>query len=99
MVNLTNSSFTDLRMRVSQGKPVWIITTTTFAPVSDFKEWHTPEGNIDVTISVHSVVITGYDENYIYINNPYGQKNDRLNRINFEEAWEQMGTQAIVIEK
>ena len=99
VVNLTNHPFKDLLTRVSQGEPVWIITTETFAPVSDFETWHTPEGTINITFSEHSVVITGYDENFIYINNPYGQKNERLNRTKFEEAWEQMGRQAIVIEK
>lgn len=98
-VNLTNCSFSDLLMKISQGEPIWIITTETFAPVSDFEEWDTPQGTINISFSEHSVVITGYDENYIYINNPYGQKNERLDRNSFEEAWEQMGRQAVVIEK
>lgn len=98
-VNLTNSSFSELLERVSQGEPVWIITTETFSTVSSFEKWHTPEGTISITFKEHSVVITGYDEDFIYINNPYGQKNERLNRSRFEEAWEQMGKQAIVIEK
>ena len=99
VVNLTNQPFTDLLVRVSQGEPVWIITTETFSPVSEFKQWKTPQGTMSITYSEHSVVITGYDANYIYINNPYGQKNQRLNRSSFERAWEQMGKQAIVIEK
>ncbi|WP_256236333.1 C39 family peptidase [Bacillus sp. EB600] len=99
VVNLTNQPFTDLLVRVSQGEPVWIITTETFSPVSEFKQWKTPQGSMSITFSEHSVVITGYDANYIYINNPYGQKNQRLNRSSFERAWEQMGKQAIVIEK
>ncbi|WML55696.1 C39 family peptidase [Neobacillus sp. PS3-12] len=99
VVNLTNHPFTDLLARVDQGEPVWVITTSSFAPVSDFKTWKTPQGTIRITFSEHSVVITGYDANYIYINNPYGQKNQRVNRSSFEKAWVQMGSQAIVIEK
>jgi uncharacterized protein YvpB len=98
-VNLTGSSFETILDKVNQGEPVWIITTETFAPVSDFETWHTPQGTISISFSEHSVVITGYDPNYIYINNPYGQKNQKLNRTRFEEAWEQMGSQAVVIEK
>lgn len=99
VVNLTGSSFADILTRVKAGEPVWIITTSSFAPVSDFKTWNTPQGTIKITFSEHSVVITGYDDDYIYINNPYGQKNQKLNRRRFEAAWEQMGKQAIVIEK
>ncbi|MFL6561528.1 MAG: C39 family peptidase [Bacillus sp. (in: firmicutes)] len=98
-VNLTNGSFDDVLEKVGQGLPVWIITTSSFAPVSVFQTWNTPQGKIDITFSEHSVVITGYDEKYIYINNPYGEKNQKLNRANFIKAWEQMGKQAIVIEK
>jgi uncharacterized protein YvpB len=97
-VNLTNSPFTDLLKKISQGKPVWIITTVNFAPVSDFQTWNTPQGKIPISFSEHSVVITGYDDHYIYINDPYGDKNKKVDRDDFEEAWEQMGRQAIVIE-
>lgn len=98
-VNLTNHSFDDVLEEVGQGLPVWIITTSSFAPVSVFQTWNTPQGKINITFSEHSVVITGYDENYIYINNPYGEKNQKLNRASFIKAWEQMGKQAIVIKK
>jgi uncharacterized protein YvpB len=97
-VNLTNSPFTDLLKQVSQGHPVWIITTTTFSPVSDLQEWNTPQGKVEITYSGHSVVITGYDDQYIYINDPYGYKNRKVDRADFIQAWEQMGSQAIVIE-
>ena len=45
VVNLTNHPFTDLLKRVSQGEPVWIITTATFAPVSDFEKSADSAGN------------------------------------------------------
>ncbi|MFZ7944642.1 MULTISPECIES: C39 family peptidase [Bacillaceae] len=98
-INLTNSSFTDILKKVGQGLPVWIITTSNFTPVSVFQTWDTPQGKIDITFSEHSVAITGYDESYIYVNDPYGEKNKKVNRENFIKAWEQMGKQAIVIEK
>ena len=98
-VNLTNSPFTDVLKKVSQGLPVWIITTSRFAPVSVFETWNTPQGKIQITFSEHSVAITGYDDKYIYVNDPYGVKNRKCDRENFIKAWEQMGSQAIVIEK
>jgi uncharacterized protein YvpB len=97
VVNLSNSTFIDLLKTVSHGQPVWVITTSSFAPVSDFVKWRTPQGPVDVSFSEHSVVLTGYDSNYIYINDPYGFKNRKVNRANFERAWDQMGSQAITI--
>ena len=99
VVNLTNSSFTDLLKTVGQGNPVWIITTTTFTPLSSFQEWDTPQGKINITLNGHSVVITGYDKQYIYINDPFGFKNRKVERTAFIKAWEQMGSQAVVIIK
>ncbi|NRD78029.1 C39 family peptidase [Bacillus sp. BRMEA1] len=96
-VNLTGSPLTDLLKKVSQGKAVWVITTVDFAPVSEFEAWDTPQGNIQISFNEHSVVITGYDAHSIYINDPYGDKNEKLDRGNFEKAWNQMGRQAIVI--
>ena len=95
--NLTNSPFQDLLKKVAQGHPVWIITTTTFTPPS-FQVWNTPQGKVNITLQGHSVVITGYDDQYIYINDPYGYKNRKVEREIFIETWEKMGSQAITIE-
>ncbi|MDR7078897.1 uncharacterized protein YvpB [Neobacillus niacini] len=97
--DLTNSSFNQLLKEVANGNPVWVITTSTFAPVSDFETWQTPEGTVDITYKMHSVVITGYDSANIYINNPYGTKNQKVDRESFIKAWEQMGKQAVVVYK
>lgn len=99
VVNLTGSTFNDLLKKVSHGEPVWIITTSTYAPVSDFEKWNTPQGTIMITYDEHSVVITGYDDHSVYINDPYGSKNKKVARTSFEKAWKQMGKQAIVIKK
>ncbi|MBT2654823.1 C39 family peptidase [Bacillus sp. ISL-18] len=96
-VNLTGKPFSDILKEVGQGHPVWIITTSSFAPISVFQTWDTPQGKVKITFREHSVAVTGYDENSIYINNPYGGKNMKLNRENFIKAWEQMGKQAIFI--
>lgn len=98
-INLTNHPFAEILKKVSEGEPVWVISTSTFAPISDFEQWRTSQGTIKVTFLEHSAVITGYDEHFIYVNNPYGYKNQKLNRSTFEKAWVQMGRQAIVIQK
>lgn len=95
--DLTNQPFNELLQEVAKGNPIWVITTSSFAPVSEFKTWQTPEGSVDITYKMHSVVITGYDADNIYINNPYGSKNQKVDRESFIQAWEQMGKQAIVV--
>jgi uncharacterized protein YvpB len=99
VINLSNHPFSALLEKISQGKPVWVITTTTFLPTQQFQKWSTPQGSVDITFKMHSVVITGYDQEYIYLNDPYGTKNKKVNREAFIASWEQMGSQAIVIEE
>ena len=48
--------------------------------------------------SRHSVVLTYYDDEYVYMNDPLqSEKNTALDRTNFEEAWVQMRRQAFFI--
>lgn len=95
--DITGESIDTLYDYLAQGQPIWVITTVNFAPVDDFETWETPSGIMKVSYSVHSVVVTGFDDNHVYLNNPYGEKNQKVNKENFEAAWEQMGSQAIVI--
>ena len=99
-IDLTGMEFEDLLLFVEKGNPVWIITNSTYAPLEDeyFNMWHTPTGIVKTTNKLHSVVITGFTEDRIYINDPlYNQKNKVVNREKFKLAWEQMGHQAMTI--
>jgi len=83
---------------IDRGSPVWVIANTKFQklPSSEFHIWNTKSGKIAITYREHSVLITGYDERYIYVNDPlYYRKNRAVSRKNFEAAWGQMGKQAI----
>ncbi|MEH7252664.1 C39 family peptidase [Neobacillus niacini] len=99
-VNLTNSPFEDLLRKVGRGIPVWVLIPSKYTPGSSYYEkWDTLQGTIYVTFNIHSVVITGYDHNFIYFNDPFGAKNRKVDRKNFILAWEEMGSQAVAIEK
>jgi uncharacterized protein YvpB len=96
--NLTGNDFSEVIKSVSAEKPVWVITNTTFAPLdaSYFETFHTPDGEISITMKEHAVLITGYDAEYIYFNNPLTDETySKAPRDNFIEAWKQMGSQAI----
>ena len=95
-VDLTGCEFDEIYKTLDSGYPVWIITNCKFKPLDDgeFQTWYTPEGPMSVTYNEHSVVVTGYDGDYIYVNDPlYGQT--RHEREPFIEAWYQMGQQAV----
>ncbi|OCA87538.1 hydrolase [Bacillus sp. FJAT-27225] len=97
--NLTGQSFDMVIEKLADGSPVWVIINTIYAPLGkgNFATWDTPDGPVDITFKMHSVAITGYDETHIYVNDPYGTKNLKVDRQNFIKAWEQLGSQAITI--
>lgn len=87
---------------LDNNSPVWVITNSTFAPLpeSEFTTWKTNTGNVRITYREHSVVIVGYDEQSIYMNDPLADTGYKaVPRKPFEDAWVQMGSQAIGIEK
>lgn len=95
--NLTGKSFDEILKKVSGGSPVWIITTASLTPAAFFEKWDTPEGAVEVTFNMHSVVITGYDDEHIYVNDPYGTKDRKADKEAFIKAWKIMGSHAVTI--
>ncbi|MEK5390394.1 C39 family peptidase [Margalitia sp. FSL K6-0131] len=101
LINLTGHSFEDLKIYLSDDRPIWVIINTEYKklPSAYFQSWYTKNGKIHITYKEHSVLITGYDKKYIYFNDPLtGQKN-KAPANSFMEAWVQMGSQAITYEK
>ncbi|WP_187119065.1 C39 family peptidase [Bacillus marasmi] len=100
IIDLTNQPIEKLYKMIDEGAPVWVITNYKFKrlPESDFLEFHTKNGSMKVTYSEHSVVITGYNEDFVYLNDPLADEpNTSVNRKDFEEAWRQMGSQAVSV--
>lgn len=98
VVDLTGSDFSDLELSISNELPVWVIINSRYKPLpkNEFRVWDTSEGEVTITYREHSVVITGYDKEYIYFNDPLtGEKNKKAPKQDFISAWEQMGRQAI----
>ncbi|MDB6254781.1 C39 family peptidase [Lactobacillus amylovorus] len=97
--NITGSDFLSLIKLVSNGHPVMIITTTTFNKVNNMQTWDTNTGKVNVTPSSHACVITGYNKpkKVVYVNNPYGYKNQPVNWKNLQASYNQQGRQALYI--
>ena len=96
--DLTNSDFDELKIYLSDGRPIWVITNTWYKKLDDsmFQTWDTPTGIVKITYKEHSVLLTGYDQQFIYFNDPLtGAKNKKAPITDFKESWVQMGSQAI----
>lgn len=97
-VDLSGSRFETILHYLNSGKPVWVVNNVMFdtVPSQFWRKWQTPAGPIWITMKEHSVLITGYDQNYIYFNDPLANiKNRKVPIAAFRRGWEQMGRQAI----
>jgi uncharacterized protein YvpB len=98
IINLSGNSFDAVLNYVAAGRPVWVITTSTFnyVPSKYWQTWYTPQGTVRITMKEHSVLVTGYDNKYVYFNDPLdGMKNKKKPIKQFIAGWKQYGNQAI----
>lgn len=98
VVDLSGSKFETIFQYLNNGKPVWVINNVMFdtVPAQYWRRWQTPAGPIRITYKEHSVLVTGYTQNYIYFNDPLANiKNRKVPIASFKRGWEQMGRQAI----
>ncbi|WP_439646014.1 C39 family peptidase [Mesobacillus boroniphilus] len=100
--DITGQSIDAVYELIETGSPVWVIINSTFAPLpeSEFTVWETNTGNVKITYREHSVLIVGYDKEFIFVNDPLASDGYKaVPRIPFEKAWVQMGSQAIGVKK
>jgi uncharacterized protein YvpB len=101
-LDLTGSSFDVLEQQVSDGVPVLVWTTVTFKAPSDdqWVIWDSPLGPFRTTFQEHTVLLVGYDENHVYINDPLsGKKQLRVEKEQFIASWEALGRQALTYKR
>ncbi|QFX98298.1 peptidase C39 family protein [Bacillus cereus] len=97
-VDLTGKNIEEIYKSVKAGKPVVMITNAAFAPLDEdeFTTWETNSGDVSITYNEHCVVLIGYDQESVYIRDPLEDSLDvKVPREAFEQAWVQMGSQAI----
>ena len=98
IIDMTGADFEDVLYQIHKGYPVWVIVNVEFKKLGPefFTTWHSPDGKVTTTFKEHSVLLTGYSKNYVYVNDPIDSvQNKKINIASFQEAWEQMGRQAI----
>ncbi len=100
VMNLSYKEPEHIYEAIDRGLPVWVLTNARFKrlPDNQFYTWRTDTGEMKVTYHQHSVVVTDYDDQYVYINDPLKtDKHRAINRNNFEQSWIQMGRQAMTV--
>jgi len=97
--NLSGMSFEQMLTFVSEDYPVLVIIPNRYKPVPDYavEVWSTPSGYMEVTYQEHSVVVMGFDDNYIYYSDPSKGRIDQKPKDDFKAAWESMGNQGMII--
>ena len=97
-VDLTGKNIEEIYKSIKAGQPVVMITNATFAPLDadEFTTWETNSGDVSITYNEHCIVLIGYDQESVYIRDPLeGSLDVKVPRETFEQAWAQMGSQAI----
>ncbi|HIU14390.1 MAG TPA: C39 family peptidase [Candidatus Fimiplasma intestinipullorum] len=106
VVNLTGSSCEQLYYYINMGHPVQVWATTNMRDQKQARKvsWNvkTLEGEyteetITFPLTEHSLVLIGYTETEVYLNDPL-QGLSIVDRDSFEEAYESMGSMALIIE-
>lgn len=99
VVASNETALDQLEQIIEAGTPVWVITTVDFAVPSaaDLQTWQTTSGEVTVSPLCHAVVITGVNQDYVYVNDPYGYKNRVVDRGQFETIFERMGSQSLYL--
>ncbi|NEW06936.1 hypothetical protein GK047_13075 [Paenibacillus sp. SYP-B3998] len=96
--DLTGGSFDNLLDTVKSGRPV-IIWATEHMDAPHFEDqWQDEEGHlIDWYNPEHALVMTGWDDDYAYMNDPMTGERESYNLWGFKTIWESMGSQAITV--
>ncbi|NOV03626.1 C39 family peptidase [Paenibacillus planticolens] len=98
LTDITGTSFENLLSVIAAGKPAMIWATEHMdTPYLDLEwqddedrlvEWYQPE---------HALLLTGWDDDYAYMNDPMTGQQEAYALSDFKHVWELMGSQAITV--
>lgn len=96
--DLTGTSFDDLLGVISGGNPAMVWATEHMdTPYLDL-EWEDETGELVLWYQPeHALLLTGWDDDYAYMNDPMTGEQEAYPLLAFKEVWEHMGSQAITI--
>jgi uncharacterized protein YvpB len=95
-VNLTNKSFDEVLHHVAKGYPVVVWTTGDYRLPDRWESWYHGNQLIKTPLDLHAVVLVGYDQTSVYLNDPLsGRKQVRVNKQQFIGSWHALQSRAI----
>lgn len=95
-VNLTNKSFDVLLQHVAKGYPVVVWTTGDYRLPDRWEAWYHGKQLIKTPLDLHAVVLVGYDQNSVFLNDPLsGRKQVKVNKQQFISSWQALQKRAI----
>lgn len=95
-VNLTGKNFDEVLTHVSKGYPVVIWTTGDYRMPDRWESWTHGNEVIKTPLDLHAVVLVGYADNSVYLNDPLsGRKQVSVNKQRFIRTWKAMQSRAV----
>lgn len=98
-LNLTGTSIKALEENLKLGKPIVVWVTSDFSRPREFEYWKDKNGNeVKAYFLTHAILLTGYDEENFYYNDPLNNKKDeKVSKGYFKTIWREMGEKALTI--
>lgn len=95
-VNLTKQPFEKILEHVSSGFPVVIWTTGDYRLPDRWEAWNHGKESIKTPLDLHVVLLVGYDEGHVYLNDPLsGKKQVKVNKDQFIASWNALENRAV----
>ncbi|HWO74878.1 MAG TPA: C39 family peptidase [Bacillus sp. (in: firmicutes)] len=99
-INLTNMPFSSLLTHVGKGFPIVIWTTGDYKLPNRWESWDHQGKTIKTPLDLHVVVLVGYDQENVYLNDPLsGVKQAKVNKEQFIQSWEALEKRAVSYKK
>ena len=95
--DITGCSFKELLRTVSKGYPVVTWVTINMKESSIGSSWTDGDETIEWIIPEHAVLLVGFNENEVIINDPYTGTEYTVDKDTFEDRWNSLGRQAVTI--
>jgi uncharacterized protein YvpB len=87
-INLTGQPFDELLKYVANKRPVVVWTTGDYRLPDRWESWKHGGQTIRTPLDLHAVVLVGFDERHVYINDPLsGKKAHKVPTHQFIDSW------------